>query len=145
MLYFFIYLATSRASQLSSKVESKNKTNISYFTLLFGFFMGVLSGIFYISDFWVFSMIAFIGIYIVENVRKPILTGFIADNVPNEILTSVISAQSLLKTIITAGLALALGVIADYLGIGLSFLIVSLFLISVSILMTLFYGKRMNA
>jgi hypothetical protein len=122
-------LITSRASQLSSKVEARSKRNISYVTLLFGFTSGILCGVFYVYGFWVLSMLAFVGIYIIENVRKPILTGFIADNVPNEILTSVISAQSLLRTIITAILALAFGLIADNFGIGVSFIAVTGFLL----------------
>jgi len=128
VIYFFIYLATSRASQLSSRIAAKNKQNISYITLLFGFIFGIICGVFYIYDLWIISMIAFVGIYIVENIRKPILTGFIADNVPNEILTSVISAQSLLRTIITAIIAFVFGIIADNYGIGVSFIVISVFL-----------------
>ena len=128
VIYFFIYLATSRASQLSSKVATKSKQNISYITLLFGLILGIICGVFYIYGLWIISIIAFAGIYIVENIRKPILTGFIADQVPNIILTSVISAQSLLRTIITAILALVFGLLADNFGIGVSFVAVSLFL-----------------
>ncbi len=128
VIYFFIYLASSRASQLASKVAAKSKQNISYVTLLLGFIFGIMCGVFYTYDLWVISIIAFAGIYIIENTRKPILTGFIADQVPNEILTSVISAQSLLRTIITAVLALVFGLLADNFGIGISLAIVSLFL-----------------
>jgi len=128
VIYFFIYLATSRASKLSSKVAKKSKRNISHITLLIGFVFGILCGVFYIHDLWIIAIIAFVGIYIIENIRKPILTGIIADNVPNEILTSVLSAQSLLSTIITAILALVFGLLADRVGIGVSFVAVSLFL-----------------
>ena len=142
VIYFFIYLITSRASQLSSKVEAKSKRNISYITLLFGFISGILCGVFYVYGFWVLSMLAFVGIYIIENVRKPILTGFIADNVPNEILTSVISAQSLLRTIITAILALAFGLIADNFGIGVSFISVTGFLLFSALVINNYQGRR---
>ncbi len=128
VIYFFIYLTTSLASQFSSKIAAKNKQSISYITLLSGFIFGITCGVFYLYDLWIISLIAFVGIYVVENIRKPILTGFISDNVPNEILTSVISAQSLLKTIMTAILALLFGIIADTFGIGVSFVFVSLFL-----------------
>ncbi len=60
VIYFFIYLATSRASQLSSYIAEINKRNISYITLLTGFIFGILCGVFYIYDLWVISMIAFI-------------------------------------------------------------------------------------
>ena len=142
VIYFFIYLATSRASQLASKVAAQNKQNISYITLLFGFIFGILCGVFYIYDLWIISMIAFVGIYIVENIRKPILTGFIADNVPNEILTSVISAQSLLRTFITAILAFVFGIIADNFGIGVSFIVVSVFLTLTTVLMNTYNNQK---
>ena len=144
LIYFLIYLLTSRASQLSSKFHLKNKVNISYRTLVLGFVLGIICGVFYIYDLWVFSMIAFVGIYIVENLRKPILTGFIADNVPNKILSSVISAQSLLKTIITAILALVFGLIADNFGIGVSFIVISVFLTLSVFLINIFNSKKLN-
>ena len=81
-------------------------------------------------------------IYIVENIRKPILTGFLADNVPNEIITSVISAQSLLRTILTVILALAFGIIADNFGIGVSFMVVSVFLTLSTILINIYNSQK---
>ncbi len=69
------------------------------------------------------------GIYLVENIRKPILTGVLADHVPNEILTSIISAQSLWKTILTAVIAILLGFMADHFGIGIAFVVVSMILL----------------
>jgi MFS family permease len=143
VIYFFIYIATSYASRFSSKIAAINKQNISYITLMLGFVFGLLCGVFYIYDLWLISLIAFIGIYIIENVRKPILTGFISDNVPNDILTSVISAQSLLKTILTAILALVFGVIADNFGIGVSFVIVPLFLIIITLLIHFFNSLKL--
>ena len=64
-----------------------------------------------------------------ENIRKPLLTGAIADQVPVEILTSVISAQSLLRTIITSLLALLFGILADHFGVGISLLATSTLLL----------------
>ncbi len=144
VIYFFIYLATSRASQFSSKVAAKSKQNISYITLLLGFIFGIICGVFYIYDLWIISIIAFAGIYIVENIRKPILTGYVADQVPNEILTSVISAQSLLRTIITAILAFVFGIIADNFGIGVSFIAVSVSLTFSTILINIINSKKVN-
>jgi len=136
ILYFFIYLGTSRASQLASRVAVKNKLNISYITLLLGFVLGILSGVFYHYNLWIFALLTFVGIYLIENIRKPILTGFISDHVPNEILTSVISAQSLWKTAITAIFAFSFGVFADYFGIGVAFVILATFLTFLTILTT---------
>jgi hypothetical protein len=138
VIYFFIYLATSRASLLAQTLAERHKPNISFLTLLFGFLLGILTGLFDFFNLYTLSLIAFIGIYLIENIRKPILTGFIADNVPNEILTSIISAQSLLKTVITAALAFVFGVIADYFDIGISFIVVSGFLILATVSINIF-------
>ena len=128
ILYFFIYILTSFASREASRVVTGNKRRVIYGTLLLGFLFGAVCGVLYLKGFWVVSLVAFVGIYIVENLRKPVLTGFIADQVPHEILTSVISAQSFLKTVMTALLALGFGIVADHTGIGGSLLAVSLFL-----------------
>lgn len=132
VIYFIIYLATSYASKISGKVATRSNFNISHKTMLLGLLFGVATGIFYILGIWAVSLIAFIGIYLIENIRKPILTGFVSDNVPNEILTSVISAQSQLKTILTALIAFSFGFIADKFGIGISFVAVSSLLIIIS-------------
>jgi MFS family permease len=146
VIYFFIYVATSWASKYSSKLETKNKFDVPFATLLLGFFLGIVTGFFFVKEIWVVSLFAFIGIYLVENVRKPILTGYISDNVPNEILTSVISAQSLLTTILTSVLAFVFGLIADHFGIGISFMAISVSLGIYSIVITCFkrIQKKIN-
>jgi MFS family permease len=142
VLYFFIYILTSFASRFASKAAEKNKKNISYITLLCGFVCGITCGIFYIYELWVISLIAFVGIYIIENIRKPILTGFIADNVENEVLASVISVESLLKTIMTAIIALTFGLIADNYGIGTAFVALTSFLLFSSIAINNYKNKK---
>jgi uncharacterized membrane protein YfcA len=133
ILYFILYLLTSLASQYSSSIANKIKKRVSYLSLLFGFTFGILSGVFYIFDLWILALLAFVGIYLIENIRKPILTGHISDEVPNEILTSVLSAQSLWRTIITSVLALSFGVLADRFGIGVGLGVVSLLLLGVGV------------
>ena len=144
VIYFFIYLLTSKASQLSSIIALKNTKSISYLTLLLGFISGVLCGVFFIYDLWFLALLFFIAIYIIENIRKPILTAYISDQVPNEILTSVISVQSVLKTTITAILAFSFGVLADLFGIGISFVVISGFLIAITILLQAFNITQFN-
>jgi MFS family permease len=125
VFYFIIYLLNSRASQLSGKISKNTGRTITQYTLLIGFGLGVISGLFYIEKLWVFSLLVFVGVYLIENIRKPILTGYLADTIPNEILTSVLSAQSQWRTIITAVLALLMGAVADYFGIGIAFISIS--------------------
>ena len=137
VMYFFIFLATSTASKFSSKLANRTHSNLTRLTLLAGFLFGALSGMAFMHEFWIISLLAFALIYVMENIRKPLLTGAIADQVPKEILTSVLSAQSLLRTIITTLLALAFGLLADHFGVGISlFTISSLLLLSGLLLRT---------
>ena len=129
VFYFIIYLITSFASRSASKFEENNRKNIVTLTLLVGFIAGMLSGLLYQQGLHVLALLSFVMIYIIENIRKPILTGYVADQVPVEILSSVLSVQSLIKTIMTAGIALLFGVFADWLGIGWALCIVSAILI----------------
>ncbi len=144
IIYFLIYLLTSIASRFSSKIVTNNKNKISFVTLVLGFALGILSGIFYKYNLWILSLIFFVGIYIIENVRKPILTGFVADEVPNKILTSVISAQSLLRTVMTALIALVFGIVADHYGIGVSVITVSVILSISTLVINSFYRPKSN-
>lgn len=141
-IYFLIYLATSWASKYASKLESQIKFDVPFATLLFGFFLGAATGFFYTREMWVVALVAFIGIYLVENVRKPVLTGYISDNVPNEILTSVLSAQSQLRTIFTSVLAFVFGLVADTFGIGVSFVVISVLLAVFSVV--IYYFQRIQ-
>ncbi len=129
ILYFLIFLASSAASKFSSKLANRSRRSLTRLTLLAGFLFGALSGMAFMHEFWIISLLAFALIYVMENIRKPLLTGAIADQVPKEILTSVISAQSLLRTIITSLLALAFGLLADHFGIGISLFTISTLLL----------------
>lgn len=142
IFYFTIYIITSLASRSSSKIEQKSRRNIITLTLLIGFVSGILSGLLYQQGLYIFALISFALIYIIENIRKPIMTGYVADQVPNDILSSVLSAQSLIKTIMTAGVALAFGIFADWLGIGWSLCIVSAILTTGMLILSIFVPKK---
>ena len=91
--------------QIRITLESKNK-NIVLLTLIAGFAAGIISGLFFELGAMIIALLSFVMIYIIENIRKPILTGYVADQVREEILSSVLSAQSQIKTIMTAVIAL---------------------------------------
>lgn len=125
VIYFFIFLMTSYASKNAAKMASLTWRNLPTFSLYMGLVAGLVCGIFYSYEWWTLSLLFFISIYVLENLRKPLLTGAVADNVPNNLLTSVFSAQSSLSTILTSLIALSLGIVADYWGIGRALISVS--------------------
>lgn len=127
VLYFFIYMLTAFASSRSGKLaaRTKRKALIAFATLFLGLSFGALSGFFYHVLFLIPAILAFLFVYVLENLRKPILTGYVVDEVPEDILTSVLSVQSFLKTIFAATIAFLLGWFADLFGIGLGLIILS--------------------
>ncbi|WP_166964951.1 MFS transporter [Yeosuana marina] len=137
VVYFFIYLLTSYASKKSFKISELIKGNVPRLTLILGLTSGLVCGILYHFELWVLALIFFTCIYIFENIRKPLLTGEIADHVAPEILTSVISAQSFFGTITTSIIALSIGVLSDYQGLGVAFIIVSSILLLFTIVLNL--------
>jgi MFS family permease len=128
VIYFVIYLLTSRASSMAGLVKKKALKPSALITLLSGLIAGLLCGVLYGFEYWWWSLLFFTIVYLVENFRKPIMTGLVADEVPNGILASVLSAQSQLQTIITVLIALVIGFAADFWGVGVAITTVSLIL-----------------
>ena len=137
ILYFFIYMMTAFTSSQSGKLAARIQKNalVAAVTLFLGLSFGALAGFFYHSLLLAPAILAFLFVYVLENLRKPILTGYVVDEVPEEILTSVLSVQSFLKTIFAAVIAFLLGWFSDMFGVGLGlvFLSVGLLLIVVSL------------
>ncbi|MRT94553.1 MFS transporter [Ancylomarina sp. 16SWW S1-10-2] len=145
VLYFIIYLLTAYASQYSSTILKKAPKNLTKKTLLLGLSFGLSCGVFFIYESWVWAFISFTLIFIIENIRKPILSAFVADKVPNELLTSVYSAQSQLRTLFSAIIAFAFGLLADIWGIGVALVIVSGLMLILSISLSfnkVLYNKK---
>ena len=129
--YTLLYLVTATASKYAGVLYGKIQ-NLSYKTLLLGFLTGIAAGYFFTSKLWIPALIAFSGIYILQSLRKPVLTGFLAEKVPNEILTSVLSAESLYRTLLTSVIALLLGYFTDLFGLGNAFIYISTGLLVIS-------------
>ena len=135
LMYLILYLLTASASSYAGFLTEKIK-NLSYKSLLAGFSLGIIGGYFFNLKLWLPALLAFSGIYMVQSLRKPILTGYLADEVPNKILTSVLSAESLYRTLLTAILAVSLGYLTDRFGLGAAFIIISSGLIGISLLLS---------
>lgn len=141
-VYFLIYLLTSLASRksglFSSWFSSLNRPlNI---TLLAGLAAGVICGAFYSGGLVLPAVMAFILVFLVENLRKPIGVANLAGISGQDYLATTLSAESQLHSLLTALLAPAIGFLADLAGLGVAILGVSglLFLLSPLI----YLGKR---
>ncbi|OQY31693.1 MAG: hypothetical protein B6241_13385 [Spirochaetaceae bacterium 4572_59] len=137
-LYFLIFILTSLASKNSYRLEKSGIKNIPFLTLLCGLTAGLLSGFFYSIHIPSLAVFFFILIYVNENMRKPVLTGAISAAVDNAVLTSILSLQSQLKTLMTAFIAFLFGVIADHGGIALALISISAGFLLLTLLLNAF-------
>lgn len=134
VIYFFIYLLTSFSSRKSGSFSARYEyifipLNI---TLLIGFSFGLISGVFYEYQFLIFAVMAYIIIYLVENLRKPIGISYVTENIDNNILATVLSAESQAHALIAAILAPIIGLLADIFGLGYALAFVSLCMILIA-------------
>lgn len=135
VVYFFIYLLTSFAARNSGRFSAKyNSLKISLnYTIIVGLIVGVLSGIFFESGLVTLSIIFFIGIYVIENLRKPIGIAYVTEAIDNkDILATVLSAESQAHTIIAAIVAPLIGFFADQFGLAIAIIIASSGLLLIS-------------
>ncbi len=131
LAYFVIFLLTSFASRnagiIADKFSSLSKAmNI---TLLFGLTLGLICGAFYQIGWLLLTVLFFVGIYLMENIRKPAGVAFIADRIDSKVLTSTLSATSQAKTIWAALISVCLGFLIDQFGLGWALMSVSVGLI----------------
>jgi MFS family permease len=127
LVYAVLYLLTAYFSRVSGRVSEMFRTlslPLNLF-LLAGLGFGVLSGILYHYGFLLAAVIVYIGIYIIQNVRRPISEAYITDMVDHSILATALSAEGQVSTLLTAVLAPVLGVLADHYGVGMALVVLS--------------------
>ena len=93
----------------------------------------------YHFGFLLASVVVYIGIYIVQNVRRPISEAYITDMVDHDILATALSAEGQISTFITAALAPLLGMMADRFGVGMALVVLSAGMLA---LFPLYYAKH---
>ncbi|MFO7655991.1 MAG: MFS transporter, partial [Bacteroidales bacterium] len=143
IIYFLLYFATSFAARYSGRVSDKFNTLAKplNLTLIIGFSVGILIGIFYKINLTWLSLILFIFIYVLENLRRPMAISFVTEQLNQNILASVLSAESQANTIFAAVIAVLFGLLADHFGVETSFVFISFTLLIFSPLY-LVGGKR---
>ena len=141
IVYAVLYLQTAYFSRISGHVAEKFKT-LSFPLNLFlfaGLVSGAVSGVLYHFGFLLASVVVYIGIYIVQNVRRPISEAYITDMVDHDILATALSAEGQISTFITAALAPLLGMMADRFGVGMALVVLSAGMLA---LFPLYYAKH---
>jgi len=127
VIYFFIFLLSSRASRFSGKFANRFK-HLSIplnFSLLLSLGFGVLSGLSYSAGYTGLSILFFVLIFLIQNLRMPMGISYVTEIIDKDILATVLSAESQTHSIIAAILAPLIGYLADALGLGYALAIVS--------------------
>jgi len=130
IIYSLLFLLSAIASR-NSGAFTKLFTNLRKpmnFTLIFGFSVGITIGLSFLLGVYIWSIAGFIIIIILENLRKPIGVGLIADLSKDDAMATTLSLTSQAKSIFAAIIAPAIGWIADIYNPGISVAIVSIIL-----------------
>lgn len=126
-LYFIIYLGTAYAASQAGRIhrhmgQMQRAADIIYVLsaiLLLGAGIGMSTSIYSIS------IVCFLSFFMLQNARRPILVGYLADLIPHHTMATGLSVESQLRTLFMAGLAPLVGYTADRLGIGMALMIVA--------------------
>ena len=128
VLYFLIYLGTSFAASHAGMINKRVRslTRAANMIYVAGVILLAAGGIGVLTSVYLLSIIGFLGLYLLQNARRPLLVGYLSDLIPRQAMATGLSVDSQLRSLFTAGLAPLIGFIADHLGIGQSLLVVSL-------------------
>ncbi len=128
LLYFLTSLASSSAGRLLNRIHSLPKV-INCTFLLGGIFI-LITGSLQILSLPLVSILFFILVYMLQNLRRPLTVGYLSEQISNRVMASGLSGESQVKTILVALLSPLMGFLADILGVGTALAIMGLLLLS---------------
>ncbi len=120
LVYFGIYLLTSYASRSSAQFSQRftNLTRAINLTFLAGAGFLAIAGVASWYNLAVLSILVFLGLYLVQNLRKPMNVAFISDQISYRVMASGLSVESQFTTILMAVFSPLLGLLADHFSVG---------------------------
>ena len=122
IVYFLIYMLTSWASRSSERISKHFKNmaqaiNVTFWAgALFLLFAGAALHLHLVLT----SILVLAGLYVVQNIRKPMNVAYISDRIANKVMASGLSVESQMTTILMALFSPLLGLFADRFGIGIA-------------------------
>lgn len=131
LIYFILFLLTAVVSKNSGKFTTlfKHMNKPMNLTIVTGLLVGILTGLTFHLGLYILPIIGFIITMMIENLRKPIGIGFIANLSEDESMATTLSVTSQTKSIIAAIIAPLTGWVADIYNPGTGIAIVSLIII----------------
>ena len=139
VIYSLIYVATAVAAGRSGKVADRFP-GLAFplnAMLFIGIGLGLAGGVFYRLGLPVISVVLYVGIYLIENLRKPMGIAYVSERMNQESLASALSVESQAETVFAAVIALALGIISSLFGLGIGIATVSVLCAGLGLLLRL--------
>jgi hypothetical protein len=139
LVYAVLYAATAFVSSRSG-VFAKRFGHLSAplnVTMLLGLALGLSSGLFLHLSWAVVAVVLYLGIYLLENLRKPMGITYVSERMKQDSLASALSVESQAESLVAAGIALLLGLFSTLFGVGMGILIVSALCILLALLVWL--------
>ncbi len=121
VVYFLLYLLNSAVSRNAFRVERAlsgdlhRAINLSY---LLGAATVVLAGLATLRGWYGVVVLFFVGLYVIQNLRRPLTLGYLSDVIQEERLATGLSVESTVRTLFAAILAPLIGFLADRFGVG---------------------------
>lgn len=127
LVYALLYGVTAFVSARSGSFARRFKglaTPLNL-TMLLGIVLGLFSGLFLHLTWVTLAIVLYLGIYILENLRKPMGITYVSERMNQDSLASALSVESQAESLVAAGIALLLGLFSTLFGVGLGIFIVS--------------------
>ncbi len=120
LVYFGIYLLTSLASRQAFLFSErfKNLSQAVNFSYLLGAGLLIFIGVTANLQIMLMTVCGFLGLYVLNNIRRPINVGIISDQISSKVMASGLSTEAQFTTIFSALVAPLLGLLVDNLGLG---------------------------
>ena len=118
--YFVIYLVASCACRSAGwlQMRAASPSTAVHRTFLLGMGVLAIAGVASWLKLYGLATLAFLILFFLQNARRPILVGYIADLVDHRTLATSLSVEAQFRTLLVAGAAPLIGWIADRGGMG---------------------------
>lgn len=139
IVYFILYSVTAFASSKSGVLADRfgslaTPLNI---TLLVGITLGLASGLLLHLAIPALAVVLYLGIYVLENLRKPMGIAYVSERMDKASLASALSVESQAESMFSAIIAFLLGWLSTLFGVGLGIFTVSALCLVLALLLKL--------
>ncbi len=122
VVYFFIFLLSSRASRMAGQFQRTighpaRALNTNYLMNIFIYF---LAGLAVLVHFHPLAVVAFLGIFIIQNFQRPMMVGYVGEVTDSRRMATMLSVENQSRAVWVALFSPVVGGLADRFGVGIA-------------------------